>query len=169
MKFKLLFFFLATNFFILSGQEKSTVVSAEISFLFLNNNVKGTLEGFSSSSQIDLNTIENSILKGSVLAETISTGNSIRNWSLKRSKYFDAKTYPRISFESTNIKEDGNEIIVTGLLKIKKTTKEVVFTFKKNDAVLEGEASIYSSDFGISVKKKREQNKVNVKITLHLE
>ena len=151
------------------AQNKLRISSAEVSFTFVNNDVKGTLEGFTSESSIDFDQIENSKLKGSVKAETISTGNSIRNWSLRRGKYFDADTYPTIRFESTSIQQKADIIAVKGKLTIREVTKEIEFRFEKNDKQLIGRTTLFSSDYGIDIKSEREKNKVLVKLIFQLK
>lgn len=169
MKYKVLLLIVAFTTFLSNAQSVQLIASAEISFVFLNNDVEGTLSGFNSSSTIDLNNLENSQLKGSVDIATISTGNSIRNWSLKRGKYFDADTYPKITFESNTIQVYGRNITVKGQLTIKDITKELSFKFIRNENQLLGTATLYSSDFGIHIKNDREKNKVNAKIILNLK
>ena len=160
----ILFTTLASN-----AQSSTEVSSAEVKFIFVNNDVDGTLTGFNSSSSIDLENLENSKFKGSVQVETISTGNSIRNWSLRRSKYFDADTYPKITFESSSIESNGNFFDVKGNLTIRNVTKVVTFKFSKDGKKLTGKSTIYSSDYGIEIKSKREQNKVDITIVLQLK
>lgn len=155
--------------FLSNAQDSRQVSSAEITFVFLNNDVDGTIAGFSSSSTIDMNNLTNAVLKGSVDVATIDTDNSIRNWSLKREKYFDADTYPKITFESSSVQVDGNNITVVGQLTIKDITKKLTFKFTKKENQLVGTASLYSSDFGISIKSEREKNKVAMKIVLNLK
>ncbi len=151
-----------------NAQRAATIASAEVSFLFVNNDVSGTLSGFTSTSVIDTVNIEQSLFAGSVDVATIDTNNSIRNWSLKRSKYFDANTYPTISFKSTDISVKEAHIQVQGVLTIKDITKEVTFNFVKNKNQLVGKATIYSADFGIAVKSDRLKNKVDIKVVLSL-
>lgn len=147
---------------------KLQISSAEVSFTFVNNDVEGTIKGFTSESSIDMDQIENSMLKGSVAVETISTGNFIRNWSLRGGKYFDADTYPNITFESTSVQQQGAIITVKGNLTIKEVTKEIRFRFEKNANRLIGKTSLYSSDYGIAIKSDREKNQVLVKLVLNL-
>lgn len=153
----------------LKAQKEFKISTAEVNFLFVNNDVEGSLTGFSSNSTIDFQQIENSKLRGSVAVETISTGNSIRNWSLRRSKYFDADKYPRITFESTSIKQIGDKIEVKGKLTIKDVTKAITFDFKRNNNALIGKTSLYSSDYGVNIKNDREKNKVLVEVSLMLD
>ena len=164
MKYRITIFLLIFLAFLVKAQNNIKISSAEVSFLFVNNDVNGTLAGFTSESTIDFDQIENSKLKGTVKVETISTGNSIRNWSLRRSKYFDADSYPNITFESTSIKQTGEIIVVSGKLTIKDVTKNIDFRFERNNNQLVGKTTLYSSDYGISIKDEREKNKVEVKL-----
>lgn len=152
-----------------NAQDNLKISSAEVSFVFVNNDVAGTLTGFTSSSSIDLAHIENSSFKGAVDVKTISTGNSLRNWSLRRGKYFDVDNYPKITFESTSVEKQEDTFIVKGKLTIKEVTKEVTFNFEKSENMLIGKTSLYSSDYGISIKKNREKNKVLVKLVFQLK
>ena len=153
----------------INAQTNMLISDAEVSFTFISSDVEGTLGGFVSKSTIDLDQIENSKFIGSVKTETISTGNSIRNWSLKRSKYFNSETYPTISFESSSVTIKGKSIIVNGKLTIKNVTKELSFNFTKNENQLVGKATIYSSDFGITIKSDREKNKVLIQLLFQLK
>ncbi len=166
-KLVVLILFISSN--LLIAQDDLTVKGAEVNFVFVDNDVDGTIEGFNSASIIDLENFENSVFKGSVAVETISTGNSLRNWSLRRSKYFDVDTYPEITFSSTNITGNIDSFKVTGDLTIKDITKEVTFEFIKKDAKLIGNTSINSADYGITIKKNKDQNKVTVRILILLE
>lgn len=167
-------YYIAILFFVFSllhvhSQTNSQISSAEVSFEFPNNDVNGTLSGFNSESTINFDQIENSKFKGSVKVETISTGNSIRNWSLRRSKYFDAEKYPTITFESTSLQQEGNIISVKGKLTIKDVTKDISFRFERKGEQLIGKTSLYSSDYGINIKSEREKNKVLVKLVFQLK
>ncbi len=148
---------------------QSEIGSAEISFLFVSKDVEGTISGFDSKSIINLEDLTKSKFKGSVAVETIKTGNFLRDWSLKKSKYFHEEAYPTISFESNEISVSDNNILVKGNLRIKETTKNITIEFKRNDRQFIGTTSLYSSDFNINIKGKREDNLVKVKFVLNLD
>ncbi len=148
---------------------QTTIKSAEISFVFVSKDVEGTIGGFASESDIDLEQILNSKFKGSVTLESLRTGNFLRDWSLKSSKYFDEDEYPNIYFQSKEVIETNGGIIVKGDLKIKNTSREVSIAFQQEGKTLVGTTALYSSDFGIDIKKKREDNLVEVKLVLTLD
>jgi len=151
------------------AQEKVAIKSAEVTFNFLNNDVDGSFSGFQSTSSIDLDNPSNSIFEGSVAVETIKTGNFLRDWSLKGGKYFDEDEYPRITFKSSSVAETDNGFKVTGDLSIKGTTNSITIDFKKTGDRLVGTTTIFSSDYGINIKKKHEDNKVNVELRFNLK
>lgn len=167
MKYILVLFILSSQHFIFA--QDTTIKSAEITFTFVSEEVNGSLSGFESSSSIDLNDIENSKFKGSVTAATIDTGNSIRNWSLRRGKYFDADDYPKITFESSSIQTTEKGFTVKGQLTIKSTTKPITVNFIKTTTKLTGTTTLFSSDYDITISKKgREKNKVDIKFVFQL-
>jgi len=162
-------FLLVAPQLLLVAQQSATISSAEISFTYTSNNTKGSISGFSSSSTLDLDNPENSTFQGKVKTETLKTGNFLRDWSLKGSKYFDADTYSTISFKSSSVSATANGYTVKGDLTIKKTTKSISIKFVRNGKKLTGTATIYSSDYGIHVKKERTDNKVSVKMVFTLK
>lgn len=146
--------------------QKAQITSAQISFEFVSKGVKGTIGGFISESEIDWDNLENSVFKGSVTSRTLDTNNGLRNWSLRSGKYFDVDDHPKITFESNQVDLDGERLVVKGDLTIKTTTKPVTFVFTKKQNQLIGTTSLYSIDYGIKIKKKREDNLVKIKIVL---
>ncbi|TMM57264.1 hypothetical protein FEE95_12315 [Maribacter algarum] len=169
MKFQIAIVLLIFSNFLAKAQSNIQISSADVSFVFVNNDVEGTLEGFTSESVLDFDQIENSKLKGSVNVETISTGNSVRNWSLRRGKYFDVDNFPKINFESSSVRQEGDIITVNGKLTIKDVTKDITFSFERNNKQLVGKTTLYSSDYGINIKSDREKNKVLVKLVFQLK
>ncbi len=147
---------------------QSEIESAEINFMFVSKDVDGTISGFRSESTIDVNDINNSQFSGSVSVETLKTGNFLRDWSLKGGKYFDEDDHPRIRFESTEVTGHEGGFQVNGQLTIKGTTKDISIEFKRSGNKLIGTTNLYSSDYGIKIKNKREDNLVEVKMILTL-
>ena len=154
----------------IKAQNPGEISSAAITFNFVEKDVDGSIGGFSSNSSIDWNVIENSAISGSVKTETIKTGNFIRDWSLRGSKYFDADQYPNITFESKKIANEDADILVDGLLTIKGISKPVQIRFKREGKRLLGTTTLFSSDFDITILKKgRESNKVQVNFKLNFD
>ncbi len=149
--------------------QKVAIKKAEISFVFVSKDVKGTFSGFESASEIDLDNLEDSVFQGSVRSKTIDTNNGLRNWSLRSGKYFDVDDHPKIQFQSTKVYLEGEHVKVTGNLTIKETTKPITITFKRTENKWVGTTSLYSIDYGIKIKKKREDNLVKVKMVFEMD
>ncbi len=154
---------------VLPAQNTNLIKDAKITFSFLSNEVDGSVSGFSSSSVIDLKEPGNTVLKGSVATETLKTGNFLRDWSLKGGKYFDTETYPKISFQSTSVEATDSGFDVEGKLTIKKTTLPIRISFIKTGTNLTGKTTINAYDYGIKVKKKKEDNLVAVQFVFNLK
>lgn len=152
----------------LIAQTSTTIASAEITFVFLSNDTDGSISGFSSSSIIDAENPSNSVFRGEVKTESLETGNFLRNWSLRGSKYFDVDTYPTITFSSTSVSETDSGYSVKGDLTIKDSTQPITIFFTRSGKNLTGTTTLFSSDFGVNIKKKREDNKVSVKMVFQL-
>lgn len=149
-------------------QDSQRVVGSEITFDFVSKEVQGSIEGFQTETLYDPDNLEKSVFKGSVAVETINTGNFLRDWSLKKGKYFNAEDYPLITFESFAIKAGRSGFTVHGELNIKGISKAISINFKEENSKLIGDFSIYSSDFGIRIKNDREDNLVKVHLELVL-
>ena len=166
---KIFLFLLIGSIGFLNLRAQTEIKSAEVSFVFISKDVDGTIDGFESESSIDLNNIEDSSFKGSVAVETIKTGNFLRDWSLKKSKYFNEEDHPKILFESTSIAKTNSGFLVDGNVTIKGKSKPLSISFKRNGNQLTGKASLYSSDFGVNIKSKREDNLVQINILFELK
>ena len=149
--------------------QEIAIANADISFVFVSKDVEGSISGFQSTSKINLENLEGSVFQGSVASKTIDTNNGLRNWSLRSGKYFDVDDFPRISFKSTKVMKDGDNIEVQGNLTIKETTKPITITFIRKQQQLIGTTSLYSIDYGIKIKKKREDNLVKVKMVFEIK
>jgi polyisoprenoid-binding protein YceI len=56
---------------------------------------------------------------------SIDTGNTDRDNHLKSGDFFDAEQFPKISFKSTSVSKDGDDLEVKGDLTIKDVTKSI--------------------------------------------
>jgi len=139
--------------------------NASISFLFLDDDVDGTLSGFKFTGSLDFNALETSTISGTVASKTIDTDNWLRNRHL-RNKYFKTDDFPTISFKSTSISASEGFYRVNGTLTIKGINKKVSFKFKKATNKLIGTATINAAHFDIYIHDEAARNKVSFKILL---
>jgi polyisoprenoid-binding protein YceI len=84
--------------------------------------IKGRVPGFSGA----IVGGESPTIVGTADAASITTFDETRDGHLQSPDFFDTERYPELRFESREIAVDGDELVVTGDLTIKETTKTVV-------------------------------------------
>jgi polyisoprenoid-binding protein YceI len=88
--------------------------------------VTGTFRDFEIEFMFDAEAPENSSVKVSIDVASIDTKNERRDNHLRSGDFFDAERFPRMTFESTSVRKEGsNQLVATGDLTIKETTREV--------------------------------------------
>jgi polyisoprenoid-binding protein YceI len=135
---------------------------------------------------------EGTVTAGEQLADTdiavtiqvasIDTNNADRDGHLRTNDFFEAETYPTITFVSTEVVPVGDDTLrVTGDLTIKGTTKPVTIDFDyaggatdpfgQQRVGFEGSTTVLRSDYGITWNAALETGGVLVsdKITLEIE
>jgi polyisoprenoid-binding protein YceI len=165
MKKTLFLFFIACSQVIIAQNIVVNEDKATVDFLFLDDDVDGTLSDFKFTGSLDFNALETSTLSGTVATETIDTDNWLRNRHL-RNKYFKSDDFPLLKFKSDSISAEGDSFIVNGVLTIKGISKIVSFRFSKTSNLLTGKASMNASDFDINIHDEISRNKLTITIVL---
>ena len=169
MKYYLVLFLIVGTVFKVQAQD-AQITTAAVSFTFVKKDVTGSISGFKSTSKIDWNDLENSVIEGQVETETLKTGNFIRDWSLKGSKYFDAEAFPLITFKSNRLVLEDSDLMVYGTLTLKGISKPIEIRFTRTENSLKGSTTLFTPDFDITIlKNNRENNKVIVILNLIVE
>jgi polyisoprenoid-binding protein YceI len=153
-----------------SGADTYTVdpVHSSISFMISHvgiSNIHGRFNAFSGKITIDQTDPTKSSFALSIPIESIDTNNVKRDQHLRAPDYFNAKQFPTMSFQSTNVKAVDGGYEVTGDLTLHGVTKPVSFTLKGGDKVVEfpkkikrigfvSSFSIRRSDFGVTAELK---------------
>jgi polyisoprenoid-binding protein YceI len=83
--------------------------------------IKGRVPGFSGTIEGG----DDASIAGTVDATSITTFDETRDGHLQSPDFFDSERYPELSFSSTKISTDGDEVRVLGDLTIKGTTKPI--------------------------------------------
>ena len=96
----------------------------------------------------------------SVKADSIDTGNSMRDKDLKSGDFFSAQEFPEIKFKSTSVKSAGdNKLDVAGDITMHGATKPITVTLTRTGTKetrmghrtgLEGTFTVKRSDFGMT-------------------
>src|SRR5580698_6703074 len=124
------------------GADTYTVdpVHSSISFMISHvgiSNIHGRFNAFSGKITIDQTDPTRSSFALSIPIESIDTNNVKRDQHLRAPDYFNAKQFPTMSFQSTNVKAVDGGYEVTGDLTLHGVTKPVSFTLKGGDKVVE--------------------------------
>ncbi len=139
---------------------------ALVEFNFVSEKTTGTVNGIEAKIIFDAKNLAISSISGTVDVTTLSTNNKTRDNHLQQEEMFNAAKYPTLDFSSSSIKKSEKGYIMAGKLSIKGTSKEIAINFTYADKVFIGKTVIYSNDFDVFSKKKREDSKVMVKITI---
>jgi len=122
--------------------------------------VRGAFKDFTGTAHVDTANPAGSKVELAIRADSIDTGVADRDAHLRSEDFFDAETYPEITFVSTDVERDGNDWTITGDLAIKGVTKPVTLEFESTGSArdpfgnmrigFEGTATITRKDWGLS-------------------
>jgi polyisoprenoid-binding protein YceI len=143
--------------------------------------VRGSFEDFTGTAHLDGDDPAKSTAQVTIQVTSINTGNGQRDEHLRTNDFFDAPTFPEITFTSTGVTVDGDDYTMTGDLTIKGVTKPVTVDFEYTGAAtdpfgnlrvgFEGKAVINRTDWGVTWNAALETGGVLVseKITLEFD
>lgn len=115
----------------------------------------GDFSGLTGSIKFDPANLTASDFDVSVDANTVDTDVEARDNHLRRTEYFDVKTYPKISFKSSRVTKTNKDgyFYMFGNITIKGVTKEIKFPFtaiaKDGGYLFEGSFKLNRRDFGV--------------------
>jgi polyisoprenoid-binding protein YceI len=128
------------------------------------NTVHGRFRQFEGSITVDPDS--GNALKGAsgtIQAKSIDTDIEKRDNHLRSPDFFDADKFPTITFESTEVKKDGNDQVLVGKFTMHGVTKEVSLPFKLKGPIkgpmgntilgLEINAKLNRKDYGLTWNK----------------
>ncbi len=141
--------------------------------------VRGSFGDFSGTAHIDTATPSASHVSLTMQVASVTTGSPDRDGHLVTGDFFDAATYPTMTFTSTDVARDGAEWAITGDLTIKDVTKSVTIPFEETGSArdpfgnlrvgFEGETTINRKDWGLSFNVALETGGVLVSEKIKLE
>ena len=132
----------------------------------------GDFSGLGGTIKFDPNNPATADFDVTIDASTIDTDIESRDKDLKKSQYFDVKTYPKLSFKSTKVTKTNKAdyLYMFGKLTIKGVTKEIKFPFKataKDGGYLfEGSFKLNRRDFGVGGSSISLSDDVNVTLSI---
>jgi len=134
---------------------------AEFSVRFLVSETTGFFGEVAGSLSFDEENLQNSSVEATIEVSSIDTGLSKRDEHLsEREDFFQAASFPEITFRSTHIEESGDDRMrVSGDLTVRDATREAVLDVQYKDhnvdglgthrATFEAETELSREEFGI--------------------
>jgi len=174
----------ATNTQVTTGDYTIDATHSRVGFVARHamvTKVRGHFADFSGTAHIDVEDPSKSSAQVTLAVQSIETGNAQRDEHLRTNDFFDAPTFPEITFVSTKVEPTSDGVRMTGDLTIKGTTKPVVIDWEPTGTAVdpynnlragfEGKAVINRSDFGVTWNAALEAGGVLVseKITLEFD
>ncbi len=93
---------------------------------------KGRFGNISGTIELDNENVANSTVNVTIDATSIDTRDEKRDGHLKSADFFDVENYPEITFRSTQVTPDGDDLKVTGDLTVRGVTHPVVLDAEFN-------------------------------------
>ena len=94
------------------------------------NQVRGRFNEFSGTISADAEHINKSSVQFTIQAAGIDTGVSLRDGHLKSAEFFDAATYPQITFQSSRVSKKGSGYVAHGTFTMHGVAKEIDLPFQ---------------------------------------
>jgi polyisoprenoid-binding protein YceI len=127
------------------------------------SNVKGAFGAFSGTVEFDEANPSAMTATATIEVKSVDTRNEKRDDHLRGADFFDADTYPEITFTTTRVEGELPNLVLVGDLTIKGTTKEVSLPVEFNGPVtnpwgsvvigFSGSTKINRQDFGVTWSK----------------
>lgn len=142
--------------------------------------VRGRFNSFSGEANIAENLVDSSV-SATIEVASIDTRDAARDGHLKSADFFEADTYPTLTFKSVSLTPKGSDWLMIGDLTIKGTTQQVSFTVEFNGsgpdvyggvrAGFSASAKISRKSFGLTWNTLLETGGAVVSddVTIHLE
>ncbi len=139
--------------------------------------VRGSFNEYSGSGTVDNGVAS---LNVEISVASIDTRNADRDGHLQSPDFFDAASFPKITFVSTSVKDAGaDKVIVTGDLTVRDVTKSIDIEFEFTGTAtdpygnarfgFEGAAEINRKDYGLTWNAALETGGLLVSETVKLE
>jgi polyisoprenoid-binding protein YceI len=142
--------------------------------------VRGRFASFEGQIVTGADPLDSSVTASIDLA-SIDTRNEQRDNHIRSADFFEVETYPTMTYKSTGVRRDGDDLILDGDLTLKGVTKQVPLRLEVNGfgpdpyggtrAGFTATAEINRRDFGVNFSAPLESGGVVVsdKISIHLE
>jgi len=134
-------------------------VDFTVRYMMLSN-VRGSFNTFEGTIVYDPEDITKSSVNVTIKVASIDTANEKRDEHLRNPDFFDAATYPDITFKSTQVAKKGDGYVATGTLTMRGVAKTVSIPFDivgkmkdmqgKTRLGVQGRVKLNRMDYGVS-------------------
>ena len=139
------------------------------SIKFEGTDAEGIFSKLDGEVQFNPENPESSSFSFTVDVSSINTGNGMKNKHAVSDKWFDAETYPYITFKSKSFSKNDANYLVKGTMNIHGTSKEMTIPFSFNGKVFSSKFSVNRMDFGVGTMKgmsKKVSNEIKLDVTI---
>ncbi|HKO43759.1 MAG TPA: YceI family protein [Pyrinomonadaceae bacterium] len=134
-----------------AGEYRIDTAHSVIAFAIKHNEialVRGRFREFSGKINYNDTDITKSSVEVTAKVESINTGVDRRDAHLRTADFFDAATYPELTFKSTHVEKKGNnQYVLHGDLTLRGITKPVAIPFTIAGAIKDGQGN---TRFGVA-------------------
>lgn len=144
-------------------------ISKDFSIKFAGTEVEGVFKSFSGDIQFDEEDLASSKCLLKIEVNSINTGNGMKNKHAKSDKWFDAKNYPNIEFQSNIFSKTETGYVVTGIMKIHGVENEISIPFTFNKSIFNSTFTINRLDFKVGTmdgSSKKVSNEIKLDISI---
>lgn len=144
-------------------------ISDGYSVKFSGTDAEGIFKDLEGDVQFDKANPESASLMFTVAVNSINTGKGMKNKHAVSDKWFDAETYPNITFKSSSVSKEGDAYKVTGIMSIHGVSKEMTIPFAFNNNSFSSQFSVNRLDFGVGTMKgmsKKVSNEIKLDVTI---
>lgn len=144
-------------------------ISEDYSIKFSGTKIKGKFKDLKGDVQFNKNNLAASKFSFTVDVKSISTGNWLKTRHAKGKKWFNAKSFPNIEFNSSKFSKTESGYEVTGTMEMHGNSKEMTIPFSFDDNIFSAQFSINRMDFNVGTMKgmsKKVSNEIKLEIQI---
>lgn len=136
---------------------------------FKGTDVEGTFKKMTGDISFDEARLESSKFSVNIDVASINTGNGMKNKHAKSDKWFDAKQYPIITFNSSKFSKSASGYQVEGTLEMHGVKKQVSIPFTFVNNIFKGSFAVNRMDFSVGNMEgmsKKVSNEIKIDISV---
>ena len=120
---------------------------------FTGKDPSGAFTSMKGDISFDENNLSASKFNISIDANSITTGNGMKNHKAKNEDWFDVKKFPTINFTSSKISKTTSGYEVVGILDMRGVQKQITIPFTFTNKTFVGSFDINRLDYGVGTDK----------------